>query len=215
MRRRCTFKDTRAGTDPQLVQNTADSQTIEEELNEFDVDVKRLRIEYESYFRGASKRPPSHLASKVQRMVTRFAAEPPRNTAQKFRLNSLIARYQAFRQQWGRILREIDAGTYQPHRFLKNARNQQAAEPSEPAPAPAESAKPERTKAIDQLHDRLIEARQKAGQKASGMSKEALEKLVRDQTRKIREQHGDVRVSFRVEVTDGKARLKARVSSKK
>ena len=97
----------------------------EQELEELEINIKRLRIEYEQFFRGAMKREPSVLRGKVQKVITRFVSDPPRNPAIKFRFNSLNARYQSFRQLWGRTLREIEAGTYAPHRFRMKVNSEQ------------------------------------------------------------------------------------------
>ena len=84
-----------------------DQEEIDEMLDDFDLNMKRLKIEYEQYFKGALKREPFQLLGRVQKTISKFASDPPRRVAQKFRFNSLVARFQTYRQLWGRTLREL------------------------------------------------------------------------------------------------------------
>lgn len=182
-----------------------DQEEIDELLDEFEINMKRLRIEYEQYFKGAMKREPYQLLGRVQKTITMFASDPPRRVAQKFRFNSLVARFQTYRQLWGRTLREIESGTHRSQRFrAQNIEPEQA----EPDPKPAGGKK----SAIDQLTDAFIRAREKSGQETGSVSKERIQAMVQKQRKAIAEKYGDdVKVAFRVVVEDGKAKVKANV----
>ena len=95
----------------------ARSDEVDEQLNELEHNIKRLRIEFDKYFVGTMKRPPQVLQGKVNKTVAYFSNKMPRNTAQKFRFNQLNSRYQMYRQHWGRVMRQIEAGTYKSDRF--------------------------------------------------------------------------------------------------
>ncbi len=180
-----------------------DVEEIDELLDELDLNIKRLRIEYEQYFKGSMKREPYQLLGRVQKTITRFASDPPRRVAQKFRFNSLVARFQAYRQLWGRTMRELDAGKHKSQLF----RSAQ--------PGPSTAPKLERTakkSAIDQLTDAYIAARRQNGQETKSVSKERLAAMVKKQREAIAAEYGnDVKIAFRVVVEDGKAKLKANV----
>ena len=180
-----------------------------EELRELDEDLGRLRVFYEQYFAGARKRPPSELASKVQRSIRRFTEEAPRNTGQRFRFNQLNAKYQSYRQHWGRILREIEAGTYRPHRFRARLHQREGAELQSEAPSrvapPAEGGS-----AIDRLARAFASARRKTGEDAE-ISTEKLAETVRAKTRALREKYGNAKIGFKVVVENNRAKLKATV----
>ena len=180
-----------------------DIEEIDELLDELDLNIKRLRIEYEQYFKGSMKREPYQLLGRVQKTITRFASDPPRRVAQKFRFNSLVARFQAYRQLWGRTMRELDAGKHKSQLF----RSAQ--------PGPSSAPKLERTakkSAIDQLTDAFIAARRQNGQETKSVSKERLAAMVKKQREAITAKYGnDVKVAFRVVVEDGKAKVKANV----
>jgi len=193
-------------------QNT-DQVDIDEALDELDQDIKRLRIEYERHFLGALKHPPALLQGRVQKVILQFSAQPPRSTRQKFRFNQLNSRYQVFRQQWGRTLRQIEEGVYKPHRFRAQLHEQEpeAAPVPEPAEARPEShAQPQ--KGIDALYGALLRAQEKLGEGRAAPDRAKLEEMVRRQTAEIRAKHGDAKIRFKVVTENGRAKVKATVS---
>ena len=47
--------------------------TIDEELGQLERDIRQLKIEYEMYFGGGRKRPPTEIEWRVELMVKRYA----------------------------------------------------------------------------------------------------------------------------------------------
>ena len=212
------------------------SQEIEEELAELDLNIRRLDIEYTQFFRGVVKREPTVLRGKVQKAIIRFANEPPRNSAQKFRYNTLNARFQAFRQRWGRTMREMENGTHHNDRFRakleerereEEAKQLAALDREEQAlassrqerkvgdgAAASPGANPrKKSSAIDALHGALLRAKQKTGESGSGISREKLAQVVKQQTAAIRAKRGqNAKIKFKVVIEGDKAKLKATVS---
>jgi hypothetical protein len=192
-----------------LRSENVDQEDIDEALDDLDQNIKRLRIEYEQHFVGSLKRPPSLLQGQVQKVIQQFSAQPPRSTRQKFRFNQLNSRYQVFRQQWGRTLRQIEDGTYKPHRF--RVRQQEKEEVAAPRGAAPPRAEPRSSKGIDALYGALLKAHEKLGE-SKAPDRGRLEDLVRRQTAEIRAKHGDARIRFKVVTENGKAKVKATVS---
>src|SRR5512147_2879841 len=120
---------------------------VDEELDELDQGLKRLRVEYDQFFLGILKRPPTVLQGRVQKIIVKYANEILRKTAQKFRFNQLNSKFQIYRQQWGRTIRQIESGTYRGHRFKAQLHERErgliplAGAPEPEAPTPAPSAK--------------------------------------------------------------------------
>jgi len=191
-----------------LRSENVDQEDIDLALDELDQNIKRLRIEYEQHFAGTLRRPPSMLQGQVQKVVQRFSAEPPRSTRQKFRFNQLNSRYQVFRQQWGRTQRQMDEGTYKPHRFKARLHEQERVV-EKPSAAAETSSRP--SSGIDALYGALVRAREKLGDKAAP-DRAKLAELVRRQTAEIRAQHGDARIKFRVVTENGRAKVRATVT---
>jgi hypothetical protein len=64
-----------------------DTREIEEDLDDLEHKLQRLRIEYDQYFAGSGRREPTQLRSDVQKTITRYSSDPPRNTQLKFKMN--------------------------------------------------------------------------------------------------------------------------------
>lgn len=190
-----------------LRSQNVDQVDIDEALDELDQNLKRLRIEYEQHFVGTLKRPPTMLQGQVQKVILQFSAQPPRSTRQKFRFNQLNARYQVFRQQWGRTLRQIEEGTYKPHRF--RVKRQEAGDPVPASPPPADAKAP---KGIEALYGALLRAHEKLGEGRGAPDRAKLEEMVRRQTAEIRAKHADAKIRFKVVTENGRAKVKATVS---
>lgn len=89
---------------------------IESMLNEFDTKINNLRMAYDRYFNGADRRPPVMLRTEVVRMLHQLEHKTfIQNTAQRFRLRSLVQRFTTHKTYWDRILRQIEEGTYKKH----------------------------------------------------------------------------------------------------
>ncbi len=186
----------------------AEQEEIEELLDELERNLSRLRIDYEQFFMGNMRREPQALRGKVQKSVLKLVNEPPRQSRQKFRFNTLNARFQVYRQLWGRTLREMERGTYKRDRFKLAIKGRVPPEPVGKA-APAKARK--KGSAIDQLHGALEAARAKTGEGGGVPSAQELGRIVRKQMDAIRAKHGDVNVKFRVVIENNKAKVKASV----
>ena len=188
------------------------SEDIDELLNELDTNLKRLRMEYEQFFLGSMKREPQILRGKVQKTIIKMVNEPPRNSRQKVRFNTLTSRFQVYRQLWGRTMREMEQGTYKRDKFRASMRGA-AADESKTETTPKAPAKG--GGAIGKLHQALVDAANKTGNPSAKVSREDLDGMIRKQMRAIRAKHGDVKVKFKVVVEGDKPRLKATIGKKK
>lgn len=85
---------------------------IEHTLSELDDKVGRLRALYEQFFMGIEKLEPQTPRKEVDRVIAQLRKIQLRNTAQRFRFQTIIQRYNTMQQHWGRTLREMEAGTF-------------------------------------------------------------------------------------------------------
>ena len=106
----------------------------EDQIQSLTVKVNQLKREYEQYFLGTRPREPQLLRGEVQKMITYYTNVSISNTAQRFRFNSLQARFFSLRRHWDNTLRKMEEGTYQRHVFKANIRKPATA--AEPAKAP-------------------------------------------------------------------------------
>lgn len=84
-------------------------------LEELEIRLERLRALYEQYFLGFEKIEPSVARKDVDRRIYILRREKIRNTGKRFKLQTIIQRYNTFQQYWQRICREIENGTYRRH----------------------------------------------------------------------------------------------------
>ena len=91
-------------------------------IDELETRLERLRALYEQYFMGIERIEPAIARKDVDRRIYVLRREKIRNTAKRFKLQTIIQRYNTFQQYWQRICREIENGTYKRH-LLKAQKN--------------------------------------------------------------------------------------------
>jgi hypothetical protein len=84
-------------------------------LEELENRLERLRALYEQYFMGIERIEPAIPRKDIDRRIYVLRREKIRNTAKRFKLQTIISRYNTFQQYWQRICREIESGTYKRH----------------------------------------------------------------------------------------------------
>jgi hypothetical protein len=174
---------------------------IEDELQDLDLKLRQLKIDYEHYFLGRHPREPANLRGEVQKRFLRLSGTPIRNTALRFRFNSLNSRFQAMKRQWDATLREIDAGTYKRHVFKADLRDR--SNPITPSPTPSSPGKRE------DLFEAYREAARTCGQDVTKLTPAKLKSAIDRQEAALKKRLGCDQVNFRVVVSDGKVKLKA------
>ncbi len=89
-----------------------DTAEIERELDDLETRIDRLRALYEQYFLGIEKMEPAIPRRDAERKIQILRKEQVRNTAQRFKFQMLVQRYNTMQQHWARVTREIENGTY-------------------------------------------------------------------------------------------------------
>ena len=92
-----------------------DADEVEIAIDELENRLERLRSLYEQYFLGIEKIEPTVARKDVDRRIWLLRREQIRNTARRFKLQTIVQRYNTFQQYWQRICREIENGTYKRH----------------------------------------------------------------------------------------------------
>jgi hypothetical protein len=177
----------------------------DEELEILSRKLMSLKLAYEQYFLGIRPREPIMLADEVKKLVVIYSNQSIMNTAMRFKFNSIVSRYQAFRRQWLDTLRKIENGTYSRHQFKANLHQKPAAPPPDPVVRPSQKR--------DEVYTALVEARQACGQDIRSLTPAKLDQILDRQESQLREQFGDSQVRFKVVVENGKAKLTASRSS--
>jgi hypothetical protein len=87
-------------------------QEFEQMLHDAEVKLARLKALYEQWFQGIEKMEPSVARKDLERAFDLLKKNQPRNTALRFRMQQLWARYGTYGIYWGRISRQIEDGTF-------------------------------------------------------------------------------------------------------
>jgi hypothetical protein len=186
-----------------LVRDTPPS--VDEQLARLEEDVRRLKVEFDIYFNGAAKRPPYDTKGRVETVIKRLAEDRTLTFAQRYRYNTLVARYNSFLQLWRRTMTEREEGRG-PAR-----RDQGAQGPAAESPRTFVCADPRAdVKTVKTLFETLVEAKRRCGEPTEDLSFARFHRMVTEKAEALKTRAGCDRVHFSVGVSDGRVSFKAK-----
>jgi len=196
--------------------------TIDEELGQLERDIRQLKIEYDQYFGGGRKRPPTEIEWRIDLLVKRYAERGGElKFAQRFRFNNLSQTYAKYKDIFRKKVALKEEGKVQRH-FGAAAKEIEAARLKKEAELAAEEPKafrmtcsePEReTEKVDQLYQAFLEAKQLAGEHTGKLSRSSFNEFVLKKTKELQKQKNCKDVEYLVETIEGQVKLKALVKS--
>jgi hypothetical protein len=194
----------------------------DEELDKLEEDIRRLKNKYDQFFTGIVKIPPSFDRHQVEGSIHEISKQKMRDNTRRFRFNTILSRYNQYREMWGRKMREREEG---PLDFRTRQRAMNAPPEEKPAPPPPPSAQQRVTSAgadpyvkmapgtngeeIRKLYELIEKEHVKLG-RPPNVTIEQLATMVQKQSDTLREKYHVNSVAFRVETIDGKVKLKAK-----
>ena len=90
--------------------------SIDEELSQFERDIRQLKIEYDQYFGGGRKRPPTEIEWRIEMMVKRYAERGGElKFGQRFRFNNLTQTYAKYKDIFRKRMQQKEEGKVQHH----------------------------------------------------------------------------------------------------
>lgn len=193
--------------------------TFDEQLDLLEEMLRKLKIQYDLFFLGVRKVPPTFERAKLDAMVHEMSRVRLRDISFRFRFNTILGRYNQYRELWSRKGRERDEGPLDYRRRAAALAPDEAEgeSPQDEAP-PVTSRRPVtyvrvtetlQGDALSALHEEVTRAQNELG-KGNAPTKEQLSSMVTRQIESLRGRYGDVTVDFRVETVDGKVKLKAK-----
>jgi hypothetical protein len=201
--------------------------TIDEELATLEKDIRQLKVEYDQYFGGGRKRPPTEIEWRIDMLVKRYSERGGElKSAQRFRFNNLTQTYAKYKDIFRKKLKQKEEGTVQHHfgaaaRAIEASRSKEIEEHVVAAAAAANSSsfrmtcsEPEReTEKVDQLYQAFLQAKQTAGEATGKLSRSSFNEFVLKKTKELQKQKNCRDVEYVVEVVEGQVKLKALVKS--
>lgn len=197
---------------------------FDKQMQYLEAEIRRLEAEFNMFFAGRLPRPPWETRAKVAALVKKHDQSFIRNTADRFRFESLQNRHAKFIELWERQMTNRELG--RPMRGgvrVPDARASVTSAPTAASTAPAAPAAPaapvaaaqtERvvkfgrdanaeTERVKELYETLAKAKKQLGEEPVAF--ERVQALVRAQVDKFAN-HG-TNVAFRVALKDGKVSL--------
>src|SRR5438045_6585855 len=152
--------------------------TIDEDLSQIEKDIRQLKIEYDQYFGGGRKRPPTEIEWRIDLLVKRYNERGGElKSHQRFRFNNLTQTYAKYKDVFRKKTKQKEEGTIQRHfgaaaKEIEAARTKKEAEEHAAAAAVGDSrafrmtcSEPEREKEkVEQLYQACLQAKQPSGE---------------------------------------------------
>jgi len=183
---------------------------LDAEFGLLEAELRKLESEYNMFFAGQLPRPPWETRSSVQRAIKRLERTIHAGGvyAERFRFQTIQARYATFVDLWDRGLRAREEGRPGPFASPGRRETDTSERSDDRVVHVARFAEPMKEEdKLHELYDRLSEVRRELGEAQVPFHKFA--SLVRDQVKAIRKR-GAPEVAFRVAVRGGKISFTAR-----
>lgn len=82
----------------------------DEDLDNLEESLRRLKIEYHIFFGGNRKKPPDDLRLRVEKLVQKLSECSDMSVSQRFRYATLVTRFYVYRDLWRRTMNEKEMG---------------------------------------------------------------------------------------------------------
>jgi hypothetical protein len=185
--------------------------SIDDQLSRLEEDIRRLKIEFDVFFNGASKRPPYDTKGRVETVIKRLGDDRTLNFAQRYRYGALASRYNAFRDLWRRTIQGREEGR-DPVAAARAQAKQQAVESFKKTNFVCNDAHKD-VELVKNLYSALIEAKKVCGEPIEDFSFPRFHRLIASQADGLKERLGCEKVSFSIDVEGGHVSFKAKGES--
>ncbi|HZS43966.1 MAG TPA: MXAN_5187 C-terminal domain-containing protein [Blastocatellia bacterium] len=198
--------------------------TLNEELDRLEDDLRRLKIEFDVFFAGGSKRPPIETRNRIETVIRRLGDDRSLRYEQRYRFSGLSHRYNTFRDLWRRLMQQREEGRWQTGYFKSSEPTTPEAPPAPPkvaseTPVKAAAADPlsvtlsdpskEREK-VRQLFDMILDSKKKAGEDTSKVSFTQFTRLIASRTEQVKQAGHCNEVTYNVTVENGSVKFTAK-----
>lgn len=186
--------------------------TVDEQLTRLEEDLRKLKIEFDIFFNGAVKRAPYDTKNRVETVFKRLSDDRTLTYAQRFRYNTLMARFTAFRELWRRTMQGREEGRDHVSQ-ARAAHHVEAENNSEFRSTVVCSDAHTDVTSVRELYDALVEAKKKCNEPTDDLSFPRFHHLIASKTDQLKDQLSCNRVRFSVDVEGGRVSFKAKADS--
>jgi hypothetical protein len=196
--------------------------TIDEELDQLDSSLRRLKVEYDIFFGGGSKRPPNDTLWRVQSLIKKYGDSQKLTFSQRYKFNSLTQRYAIFSDLWRQKLKIKEEGYRRPQDAVLGIAGLRTDEERAAGAALGSVAggEPDYSKiacsdvdrdmaSVRAFYDRMMAEKQRVGETA-GAPFESFASFLRNKTEQIRRDFKCEAVEYSLDVQGSQVKLKAK-----
>ncbi len=176
---------------------------IDFELDRLEIEIRRLKVEYDIYFNGGTLRPPIDTKGRVETSIKRIYDSRGMSFGQRFRYNSLVARYNVMRELWRRQTQNHEESGRPPTHEAQTALREQVTVIRCHDP----KLEPEK---VSELYDQVVAAKRKCGEKLGALSLEVFTQFLTSRADQIKDNLSTDAVDFVVGVDNGRVKFAAR-----
>ncbi len=216
--------------------------TIDEDLSQMERDIRQLKIEYDQFFGGGRKRPPTEIEWRIELLVKRYGERGgDLKFGQRFKFNNLTQTYAKYKDIFRKKVALKEEGRSQRHfgAAAKAIEAERAKAHAESAPGPVLAAPPiprapapmapapvapvafrvvcadpeHETENVERLYKAFVQAKAETGEETHKLSPAGFKEFVRKKTKDLQEKQNCRSVEYVVEVVAGQVKLKALVKS--
>ena len=182
--------------------------SLEKEFAAFEETITRVGREYDVFLYGTQGRLPAEGRRRLAEMARNLSAQKIDAPADRYRLNTVLGRYNSQVDLWERAVRDKEEGR---GRFSRPG-----ASPRPPnAPGSVSVETTARSSPDEDLFARFRSAREKKGEDVSRLSFERFREQLAKEREKLTEKTGHAQWEFDLAEDDGRVRLIARQSKGK
>ncbi len=82
-----------------------DAAQVDQQLVRLEEEIRKLKIDFDIFFNGSSKRPPLEARARLESSMKRIADDRNLTYAQRYQFNALVSRFSSYRELWRRTLK--------------------------------------------------------------------------------------------------------------
>jgi hypothetical protein len=195
-----------AESNNQQASSTRDNQLL---LDRLEASIAEVKVLYEQYFSAVLPLPPDKMRHDVSQQIKFLLKSPFKNSATRFRLKTLVTRFQTYSTYWERVLKQREEGTYKKDIFKAELRQRQSVEKQRQISSSAIQ-----ENSLKQLFNVYEDAVRKSGGNTTQLSFESFKRSMLKTAENIKTKHGNAKIQYKVVMQDGKVVVKASAANK-
>jgi len=187
--------------------------TIDEDLAQIEKDIRQLKIEYDQFFGGGRKKPPTDIEWRIDLLVKRYNERGGEmKPHQRFRFNKRMKQKEegTIQRHFGAAAKAIEATRAKEHAKVEAVATAAGDAKAFRMICSHPESEPEK---VEKLYEAFLQAKQLAGEHTGKLSRSSFNQFVLKKTKELQEQKNCKDVEYVVETVEGQVKLKALVKS--